>query len=195
MQLFFLPALALFLGSYLPLALILFVQDIQDKYYKMPWCKSFSFFNDCVFPSLTNPFLSFGFLLVTFIGACFFFLVINKIEGDNELIVIEAKPIPNDLINYVFPYVVSFMGLNYGEIGKVLGFVIFLAWMFLISYMSGQILMNPLLLAAKWKLYEIEADVMGKPKTLRALSKEPSIKKDQRLTSCLIQGIYVLNKK
>lgn len=194
MQIYVLPALALFMGSYFPLAVILFFQDIEKKYFKMEFCSSLNFWNECIFPSLSNPWLSIGFLGVTAIGAIFFFIVVNGIEASNELIVIESKPIPNDLINYVFPYVVSFMGLDYSETGKVIGFFIFLAWMFLISYMSGQILMNPLLLAAKWKLYEVEANVMGKIKTLRALSKEENIKVGQKLDSCLIQGVYVLSK-
>lgn len=194
MQIYILPALALFMGSYFPLAVILFFQDIEKKYFKMEFCSSLRFWDECIFPSLSNPWLSIGFLFVAAIGAIFFFIVVNGIEASNELIVIESKPIPNDLINYVFPYVVSFMGLDYSETGKVIGFFIFLAWMFLISYMSGQILMNPLLLAAKWKLYEVEANVMGKIKTLRALSKEENIKVGQKLDSCLIQGVYVLSK-
>ena len=194
MQIYILPALALFMGSYFPLAVILFFQDIKKEYFNLQFCRSFDILNDCMLPSLSNPILSIGFLCITALGAIFFFVVLNGIDGSNELVVVEAKPIPNDLINYVFPYVVSFMGLDYSEIGKVIGFFIFLAWMFLISYMSGQILMNPLLLAAKWKLYEVEANVMGKSKTLRALSKEQNIKAGQKLGSCLIQGVYVLSR-
>jgi hypothetical protein len=182
------------MGSYFPLAVILFFQDIKKEYFNLQFCRSFDILNDCMLPSLSNPILSIGFLCITALGAIFFFVVLNGIDGSNELVVVEAKPIPNDLINYVFPYVVSFMGLDYSEIGKVIGFFIFLAWMFLISYMSGQILMNPLLLAAKWKLYEVEANVMGKSKTLRALSKEQNIKAGQKLGSCLIQGVYVLSR-
>lgn len=194
MQIYILPALALFMGSYFPLAVILFFQDIEKKYFKMKLCTSLDFINECTLPSLSNPLLSIGFLVATTLGALLFFIVLNNIDGANEIVVVEAKPIPNDLINYVFPYVVSFMGLEYSETGKVIGFFIFLAWMFLISFMSGQILMNPLLLAMKWKFYEVEADVMGRRKLLRSLSREESIKPGQKLNSCLIQGVYVLSK-
>lgn len=105
----------------------------------------------------------------------------------------ECKTIPNDLINYVFPYIVSFMGVELGSTGKLLGFGLFMVWLFLISYRSGQILMNPLLLAVGWQLYEIQADIEGNKRSLRALSREIVVP-GQRLRSCLVQGIYVLSR-
>lgn len=105
----------------------------------------------------------------------------------------QCKPVPNDLINYVFPYIVSFMGVDLGSTGKVLGFGLFLLWLFLISYRSGQILMNPLLLAVGWQLYEIQADIEGNKRSLRALSRDIVVP-GQKLRSCLVQGIYVLSR-
>lgn len=109
------------------------------------------------------------------------------------MVVDEVETVPNDLINYVFPYVVSFMGLELGNTGKVLGFCLFLGWMFLISYRSGQILMNPLLLVAGWQLYDIHANIGGHIRHRKALSKDVVIR-GQHLRSCLVQGIYVLSK-
>ena len=71
----------------------------------MPLCKSLDFTNDCLIPSVSNPELSIGFLILTAACAFFFFLVVNNIKGSNDITVNEAKPIPNDLINYVFPYI------------------------------------------------------------------------------------------
>lgn len=192
MQLNFFAALLLFLGSYFPLSIILAIQDVQASSWSLPLCKSAKFWQDCYLPTLANPTLAIGFMAVTAFSILFFWLVIRHFEGQQEMLIEESKTIPNDLINYVFPYLVSFMGLELGSQGKVWGFVVFLCWMFLITYRSGQILMNPLLLVGGWQLYEIRADMEGHKRNLRALAKSPVFPK-QRLRSCLIQGIYVLS--
>ena len=123
-----------------------------------------------------------------------FLWLLRKLRGQHDIVIEESKTIPNDLINYVFPYVVSFMGLEMGSSGKYYGFLLFLIWMFLITYRSGQILMNPLLLVAGWQLYEIKASIEGHPRNLRALSRLSVVKGDQ-LRSCVVQGIYVLSRE
>ncbi|MGR9580667.1 hypothetical protein ACU80S_19485, partial [Pandoraea sputorum] len=72
-------------------------------------------------------------------------------------------------------------------------FIVFLAWMFLITYRSGQILMNPLLLATGWQLYEISADINGNSRSIIALSRS-KIHSGDKLKSCVVQGVYVLSK-
>ncbi|WP_218511366.1 hypothetical protein [Variovorax sp. dw_308] len=169
------------------------VQDVKANSWTQPFCKSLSFWKDCSLPALDNPGLAWSFLIATALSLVFFLYTLRHFGGQHEMEIEESKTIPNDLINYVFPYVVSFMGLDLGSTGKTLGFALFLAWMFLISYRSGQILMNPLLLVAGWQLYEIKADMEGHKRQLRALSREP-VHPKQRLRSCFIQGIYVLSK-
>ena len=71
----------------------------------------------------------------------------------------------------MFPYVVSFMGISYEHPEKLLGFAVFLFWMFAITYKSGQIIMNPLLLMFGWKLYEVEAEINGNERSVRVLFK------------------------
>jgi hypothetical protein len=114
-------------------------------------------------------------------------------KGEHDIVIEEAKTIPNDLINYVFPYVVSFMALDIAATGKFYGFLVFLGWMFAITYRSGQILMNPLILVIGWQLYEIRARTAGHLRVVRALSRL-AVRPGDHLRSCLIQGIYVLSK-
>jgi len=64
-------------------------------------------------------------------------------------------------MNYVLPYVVSFMSLDYSEPSKFLGFIVFLAWIFVITYRSGHIMMNPVLSVFRWQLYEIKYRHIG----------------------------------
>tara|TARA_R110001606_G_C15398475_1_gene652547 strand:- start:6662 stop:7030 length:369 start_codon:yes stop_codon:yes gene_type:complete len=120
--------------------------------------------------------------------------VLKSLPADHELTVKEAKTVPNDLINYVFPYVVSFMGLDLSSDGRFYGFLVFLVWMFIITYRSGQILMNPILLALGWQLHELEVVTSGKDRSVIALARAKVYPGDT-LKSCVIHGIYVLTKR
>lgn len=193
MQIRLLSAIALFLASYFPLALILVVQDIKPVYWAHGVCLTMHPMKLCELPQLSNPGLAWSLLLLCAFCLAFFFWVMRLFKGPTEMQIKASKTIPNDLINYVFPYIVSFMGVELGATGKVVGFGLFMVWLFLISYRSGQILMNPLLLVFGWQLYEIEAINEGHDRTLRALSREPVVA-NTTLTSCLVQGIYVLTK-
>lgn len=185
------PAVALFLGSYFPLALILAVQDMPNEEWSRPLCKSVLFWQSCNMPHVMHPAMVYSFIAASGVSLVFFLWLLRHLQGTTEMIIKESKSIPNDLINYAFPYIVSFMGVELDSTGKVVGFGLFMVWLFVITYRSGQILMNPLLLAAGWQLYEIHADIEGNPRTLRALSRD-NVVPEQKLKSCLVQGIYVL---
>jgi hypothetical protein len=193
MQIKLLPAALLFLGSYFPLALILVVQDVKPEFWSRHICISSQPWNACQLPQLANPALAVSFFSVTLLCLLFFLHVLGRLPASTEMVIEESKTIPNDLINYVFPYIVSFMGVELSATGKVFGFLLFMVWMFLLSHRSGQILMNPLLLVSGWQLYEVKADIEGNKRTLRALSRA-HVFPGQRLRSCLVQGIYVLSK-
>lgn len=96
----------------------------------------------------------------------------------------EVKHVPAELMSYTLPYVVSFMSLEYQETGKFVGLIIFLFWIFLITYRSGQLILNPLLVVLGWRLYEVKYRFPGDTKTYtgKALSKahlEPDIRYKQ----------------
>jgi hypothetical protein len=192
MQMRLFPALILFLGSYFPLSLILLIQDVKESSWKAPLC-SISEVTSCVLPELANPIRALVLLVVCAISLCIFMVLMKNLSGHSELEVVDSKSVPNDLINYVFPYVVSFMGLDLGVDGKFFGFLLFIVLMFVITYRSGQILMNPFLLVAGWQLYELNIVTEQHKRCVRALSKE-QIKSGDHLESCLVHGIYVLHR-
>jgi hypothetical protein len=167
---------------------------MKDDSWAQPICFSLSPLADCLLPALTNAYRSLTLFAVCLISLAAFFAVLGRIKGEQQLIVEEVKPIPNDLINYVFPYVVSFMGLDLANTGKFYGFLLFLVWMFAITYRSGQILMNPLLLVMGWQLYELKAIREGHIRFVRGLSRN-HIRPGDHMRSCLVQGIYVLSKE
>ena len=165
-------ALLIFLGSYFPLAVILAVQDIPIEWWRRPICTYQHFVADkCEFLPFSNPWMSIVFVALTTLAVSSTTLSLAKIRFPFTVEVRSAKAIPNDLINYSFPYVVSFAGISYADTPKLLGYAIFLAWMFVISYKSGQILMNPLLIVFNWRLYEAEIIINGSNRLVRILKR------------------------
>lgn len=186
------PALILFLGSYFPLSLILLVQDIKETSWQRPLCKIAELSN-CMLPELSNPGRALGLFVICTVSLIIFAILMKNLPSHSSLDVVEVRSVPNDLINYVFPYIVSFMGLDLGTDGKFFGFLLFILLMFLITYRSGQILMNPFLLVAGWHLYEMNIVTEGHARSVKALSKD-LIKPGDHLESCLVHGIYVLHR-
>lgn len=192
MQMRLFPALILFLGSYFPLSLILLIQDIKETSWKAPMCR-IAEVSSCFLPELTNPGRALGSLGICAVSLIIFMVLMKKLSGYSNLEVVDSKSVPNDLINYFFPYVVSFMGLDLGIDGKFFGFLLFIVLMFVITYRSGQILMNPFLLVSGWQLYEMNIMTEGHKRCVRALSKE-QVNPGDHLESCLVHGIYVLHR-
>ncbi|ERM09042.1 hypothetical protein ABEI17_08430 [Pantoea agglomerans] len=191
MQFQIIPGFFIFLGSYLPLAFILALQDIPKTWWSKKLCTVQSFSDgSCVFIPFENPIISISFLLVTFIAILIVLVSLKKIKYPFEVEVKKYKKIPNEIINYTFPYIVSFMGISYGDPQKLIGFMVFLLWMFAITYKSGQILMNPLLIIMKWKIYEATIVISNVEKDVRILTQgDLGIRKVSAQT---IQDFYIV---
>lgn len=71
-------------------------------------------------------------------------------------------------MNYVLPYVVSFMGIDYKDPAKLLGFVVFFSWIFVITFRSGQAILNPVLAVFGWRLFEVTYQFEGGSETTYA---------------------------
>lgn len=183
-----LSAFIVFLGSYLPLALILAVQDISFSWWAQPIC-NYRDIESCIFNPFSNSELAVGFLIITMLAIMIANITLNKISFPHPATIKKSKSIPNDIINYVFPYVVSFMGISYAEPEKLLGFSVFLLWMFAITYKSGQIIMNPLLLMFGWKLYDAEIEIDNERRDVRILAKGNLITGEIKVQK--IQDFYI----
>ncbi|MDX1170678.1 hypothetical protein GOL87_27585 [Sinorhizobium medicae] len=159
MQLRLIAAIVIFVGSYLPLSLILLAQNIDYARLKQKICWKL-WEQGCSLP-LNNP----GFATGIF-GACILCFAVTLValalvRPKHEVQLTQVKHVPADLMNYTLPYVVSFMSIDYQETGKFVGFLIFLGWMFWITYRSGQIVLNPVLIAFGWRLYDISYRFVG----------------------------------
>lgn len=170
MQFNLLPSFIVFLGSYFPLAVIMAIQDVPMEWWEKPICTLEKFSaNGCLFIPFNNPSLAITYIVVTAIAVLLAKCVLSKVSFPYQVRVKRFKAIPNEIINYTFPYVVSLMGVSYDEPQKLLGFAVFLLWMFAISHKSGQTLMNPLLLIFGWKLYEATVDIGKDEQEVRVL--------------------------
>jgi hypothetical protein len=182
----------IFLGSYLPLSVILLAQDFDYELIGHSLCWNIG--GTCTVP-LVHPKLAltiFGLCLLSF-GLSLLALSLSR--PSTPIKIKEAKYIPAELMSYIFPYVVAFMGIGYEETGKLIGLAIFLVWMFWITHQSGQILLNPVLAVLGWRLYEIKYSFPGDPREKeyldRALAKDP-IESGQSNTHVKVQDIIVL---
>lgn len=156
MQIRIIVAIAIFLGSYLPLSVILLVQDLQSDVLKA--CVSSLISTSALQCDglLKNPTSSLSAVAICTAGGLLTLAAFRLLPAGRAVHVVESKHVPADLINYVIPYVVSFMSLDYDQAPKMLGFVVFLGWIFWITYKSGQIALNPVLTVLGWQLYEIK---------------------------------------
>ncbi|AZE63367.1 MULTISPECIES: hypothetical protein [Pseudomonas] len=156
-------AAAIFLGSYLPLSIILLVQDLKVELISRPFCSTLSrMSSECELP-FNNSGLAIGFVLCCLVCFLTTIFVIWCKQEPQSITIIESKQIPTDLINYVVPYIVSFMSLEYSLLTKVMGFALFMVWVFWLSYKTGQVVLNPILIILGWKLYEIKYTYQNSP--------------------------------
>lgn len=157
MQLRLWAAIVIFAGSYFPLSLILLAQDFEYEYLSHDICPFLiSEPTRCSLP-FSNPKISlsiFAFCLVSLIVTILIFRM-TKIKRKIEIV--KAKYVPTELMNYTLPYVVSFMGVGYSDQdqSKFFGMIVFLVWIFWITYKSGQLIMNPILIVLDWRLYDV----------------------------------------
>jgi hypothetical protein len=163
-------AMAIFLGSYLPLSIILLAQDYD---YKQPFCWRF-WDGSCAVP-LAHPWFAISIFVACTVCFLLTLIALSVVKPKHHITIGQAKPIPAELMNYTLPYVVSFMSIDYQETGKFVGFVIFLAWMFWITHRSGQILLNPVLIAFGWRYYDVSYRFAGD--------------KEDRNSNALVRGV------
>ena len=145
-------AVVVFVGSYLPLSVILLVQDADYALMAGLACWPFpGESQQCVIP-LGNPAASVGSLAVCV--ACFTVtvLVLRLAKAKRSIVIERARHVPSELMSYALPYIVAFMNMDY-RTNKLVGLVIFLGWLFWMTYRSGQIVLNPFLVAFGWRLY------------------------------------------
>jgi hypothetical protein len=193
LQFRFVSSLIVFVGSYLPLSLILLAQDFDYAKIGNPICWTiFDPASGCSLP-FHNP--GYG---ITIFAVCTLCLVLSLIalSTAKPTVLIDVKSasyVPSELMNYTLPYVVSLMALDYQETGKFVGLIIFLAWMFWITHKSGQVILNPVLVAFGWRLYDLNYVFPGdhQERSGKALSND-LLEPGKRYKHTVIQDVMIL---
>lgn len=187
------PAAIVFLGSYLPLSIILVAQNFHYSALRSQFCDPI-YGSNCALP-FENAAATLGFAIICLLCMVFTIFVLSAVKPKHDIVITNFEYIPSDLMNYTLPYVVSFMNLNLGSIGNFFGFAVFLGWMFWISLRSGQIMLNPVLIALGWKHYSIEYNFAASAKlqTATCLSKTQLQTGSAKQTP--IQSILMIEQK
>ncbi len=176
------------------MTVVLLVQDVGKTLWGAPVCNPFTGASHCTLRLLAHPAVALSMVAITLCSVAFSALIIRRLPHRFPVEVVETKQIPNDIINYVFPYVVSFMGLSYADPDKMAGFSVFLLWMFAITYRSGQISMNPLLLLFGYQLYEAKVLIgQGEARVVRLLARAPPQPGPVRAE--LVQDFYFVEQR
>jgi hypothetical protein len=149
-------AFALYVGSYLPLSLILFAQDLDFEAIRAGHCTPTAWKTLSCQSPLLHPAWSLTAVAASCVCLVLTLSTLRAARAAQRVEIKEAKHVPADLINYVIPYVLSFTGIDFDSPAKLLGFGVFFLWVFWITYRSGQIIMNPMLVVFGWRLYEIK---------------------------------------
>jgi hypothetical protein len=155
MQLRLPAALTIFLASYLPLSVILLCQDLSFERLGRGLCNPFAAGAApwCELP-FDHPVAAIGAVLACLLAFALVVAALKLARPKQKIVIKESKHVPADLMNYVLPYIVAFMGLDYKDYGKLLGFLVFFVWIFLITHKSGQVILNPVLTVFGWRLYD-----------------------------------------
>jgi hypothetical protein len=160
-------AALIFAASYLPLAMILGLQDIDVARLQWDICDDWANAAESCATPLKHPWLATVPIVTCAICLVVTRLALASLQPRTPITVKSAKPVPADLMSYTLPYIVSLMSLDLGDLPKLAGFVLFLGWIFLITLRSGQLLMNPVLTLFGWQLYEVAFVYHGGTKTER----------------------------
>jgi hypothetical protein len=126
MQLRVFTAAIIYLASYLPLSVILLFQDLNiDRLggtIRNPFEATGAPRSDL---SLQHPFQAIGAVLACALAFGVAMVALALARPKRTIVIKASKHVPADLMNYVLPYVVALMGLEYKDWGKLLGFLVF----------------------------------------------------------------------
>ncbi len=160
------PALAIFFGSYFPLFLILLAQGIEWPTVGFPCGLEWPIWPEIKLINWKMPAIPVLLSFISFLCVLGTLYLLKSRRLGLSIEVTSSKPMASELMGYVLPYVVSFMGVDFSDSGRTIGFAIFLCWLFVLTHRSGQILMNPALIIFGYRLHEIEYFYIGTPEKL-----------------------------
>ncbi|WP_461208594.1 hypothetical protein [Desulfocurvus sp. DL9XJH121] len=179
-------AIAIFFSSYLPLSLVLLIQDINSEAVsRVTFPKVVALIK--LFPNdfwsavqsialgllrlFHNPGVSLAITACCFASVFVLKFAVGSLSGGENVKILKSLKNPTDLMNYTVPYMVAFIGVDLGDGPKVAGFVCFMLFMFILTYKSKQLFMNPILAIFGYSLYDVDYEHNSCPRSARILAK------------------------
>ena len=139
MKMRLLPSMLVFLSSYFPLALIFIIKDLDSS----------SFLPQHLLVAIAVASL--------FLGSCIFVIVAARtIKGGLRVTLLKVSGKSGEMFTYTIPYMISFYNFNLGDWKTLSCLAVFMLIMFLLSYKTQSILVNPVLALAGYGLYECQ---------------------------------------
>lgn len=137
----------LFLCSYAPLPLVLLPRYVGDLRH-VSGNGALTWFG-----------IAFGLSLVS---AATMRLVLRRLRGVRLVTVASAQAKPGDLLAYAIPYLASFVGVDFREVGQVGAFLVLLLLLGALAVRTGTVFLNPWLALVGYELYEVEYEGDGR---------------------------------
>ena len=151
----------LFISSYLPLFLILMIQDIGIRPNEDYGILIFETGYSVSIPALIFLLISLFLNLVTNSGIR---KHLKYEEGGKAVRVSDAVQIKGDMINYTLPFLIGLFAFDYSSWQNITSMLVFLAFMFAFLRKDGGILLNPMLMLIGVRLYRIKYKEVSAPK-------------------------------
>lgn len=150
----------IFVSSYFPLFLILFVKDIKTGLIcctlKIETSPEFYLFHPWWSLSLF-ALSSLCLILLIFLRTYLF----SSERGGTSVVLISCKRVRGDMLNFTIPFLVGLIGFNYETWQQTIAFLIFMYFMFLFLRKDESIMLNPMFLLLNLKLYRVESQRMA----------------------------------
>lgn len=150
-------SLLIFVSSYSPLAVLLAVKDVDFQRFGTHSLTS----PGALYAMFKHP----GAVWITlFLGVISVFWCaksFRKIRGGSPMRIRRVTPRSNDLVGYCLPYLATFWGVDLSDPAQWLGFLIFLALMFVFTIKTDSLYANPILLLLGYRLYEADVERSG----------------------------------
>jgi hypothetical protein len=139
MKLRIIPSLLIFISSYFPLTAIFIIKDLDVTTF---------------LPQHPNLAIL---IALTALASCIFVLVAARaIKTGVQVRITRVSSKSGEMFTYTVPYMVAFYNFNLGDWKTLLSLLVFMGIMFLLSYKTQNMLVNPVLALAGYGLYECQ---------------------------------------
>ncbi|HIF9536759.1 hypothetical protein [Photobacterium damselae] len=149
----------IFLSSYYPLFLILFIKDVNEQTIGIPfglaeWHLKISYW--ALFGILASS-------IATLATGYIMRYLFTRSEGADEIRLTQVTVVRGDMINYTLPFLIGLFAFDYKTWQSILSLIIFLIFMFAFSRNEKIVLLNPMFLLLGIRLYDIKYKKVGQP--------------------------------